>query len=59
MSAKLEAFTFIRCAGLIERASEVKYLGSFGGDHIFGRVDGSIIAVDLALGSFRVNGRAK
>lgn len=47
MSAKLQAFTFLKSLGLIDRATDARYLGCHGGDHFFGLVGGDICAVDL------------
>lgn len=58
MSDKLEAFTYLHRAGLIEHTSEARYVGCFGADHVFGLTSGDVIAIDLVLGSHRVNGVA-
>lgn len=58
MSPKLAAFTYLRSAGIIQRASEARYVGCFGADHIFGIASGDIVAVDLVLRSHRVGGVA-
>ncbi len=58
MSPKLAAFSYLRGAGLIHRASDARYIGCFGGDHVFGLASGNIAAVDLALKSHRINGVA-
>lgn len=55
----LNALLIIKNHGLISRATEAKYLGCFGGDHVFGLSSGSIVAVDAVLGRVvRINGGA-
>jgi hypothetical protein len=48
------ALLLLKQRGFIERATEARSLGCHGGDHVFGLVDGRIVAVDLALQSIRV-----
>lgn len=56
VSAKLQAFTLLRTLGLIERATDARYLGCHGGDHIFGLVRGDVVAVDLVISAVKSSG---
>lgn len=55
-SAKLQAFTFLKSVGLIERATDARYLGCHGGDHFFGLTGGDICAVDLVTRTVKSGG---
>lgn len=56
MSAKLQAFSFLQSVGLIERATDARYLGCHGGDHFFGLTGGDICAVDLVTRTVKSGG---
>lgn len=56
MSAKLEAFTFLKSVGLIDRATDARYLGCQGGDHFFGLSCGDVCAVDLVTRTVKSSG---
>ena len=56
MSAKLKAFTLLSSLGLIERATDARYLGCHGGDHFFGLVGGDVCAVDLVTNTVKSSG---
>lgn len=56
LSAKLQAFTFLKSLGLIERATDARYLGCHGGDHFFGLAGGDVCAVDLVTRAVKSSG---
>lgn len=56
MSAKLRALTFLKSLGLIERATDARYLGCRGGDHFFCLVGGDVCAVDLVARTVKSSG---
>lgn len=56
MSAKLQAFTLLKSLGLIERATDARYLGYHGGDHFFGLNGGDVCSVDLVTRCVKSSG---
>ena len=44
------ALLILKSLGFINRATDARALGCDGGDHVFGLIDGRIVAVDLVLG---------
>lgn len=56
ISGKLSALLLLKQQGFISKPVEAKYLGTHGGDHVFGLVSGDIVAVDLILEKVYLNG---
>lgn len=55
----LNALLTLKKSGFINRATEAKYLGCHGADHVFGLADGRVVALDPVFGRVvRVNGGA-
>ena len=58
-SGQLNALLRLKSAGFISRGSDAKYLGAFGGDHVFGLISGDIVAVDLIIDKVYLNGEPR
>lgn len=54
-SPTLTAILLLKKLGIIDNSKEVRYLGFHGGDHVFSTTAKDILAVDLCLGTVRLN----
>lgn len=52
----LNALLILKKLHLINRATEAKYLGFHGGDHVFGLVGGDVCAVDVVTRTVKSSG---
>ena len=53
MNTKMQSLMLLKSSGLIDRATDARYLGCHGGDHFFGLTGGDIAAVDLVTGTVK------
>jgi hypothetical protein len=56
MSGKLNAYTLLKKAGIIEKVKDVKYLCFTEGNHYFGHKNKKIYLVDLVINTIKSNG---